>query len=128
MVHRTTCSLIYCASAVLKDVRTLSTSSFLNSLRIFLYRMHIPSKDTNCQIIAEIVSLVSDFCFSFRQKHYQRLPRLLHVSLHCLSNSWQSRWINNSFISSCRLCKTGCIPRHISSTSSKLSAYCLFQI
>ncbi|CAF3339028.1 unnamed protein product [Rotaria sp. Silwood2] len=53
------------------DLRTLSTFSFLNSLRILLYGMDVPPNDISCQIIAETVSIVSDFCFCFRHKHYQ---------------------------------------------------------
>ncbi|CAF4959241.1 unnamed protein product [Rotaria sp. Silwood1] len=52
-------------------LRKLSSLPELNSLRMLLYNMHIPPDDTSCQIIAEIVPIISDFSFCFRRHHYQ---------------------------------------------------------
>ncbi|CAF3239946.1 unnamed protein product [Rotaria sp. Silwood2] len=49
-------------------LHTLSTWPQLRSLRVFMYDLPETVDDKNCEIIAKIASLVSDFGFCFRHK------------------------------------------------------------
>jgi hypothetical protein len=65
---------LHFASGDWTALRALSTLPLLNSLRVILYGMHIPPDDTNCQIIAETVPMLSDFSFCFRRIYHQNPP------------------------------------------------------
>ncbi|CAF0823723.1 unnamed protein product [Rotaria sordida] len=49
-------------------LHTLSTWSQLHSLRVFMYDLPETVDDKNCEIIAKIALLISDFGFCFRNK------------------------------------------------------------